>query len=210
MVDRTKILQQVGSYYSGKILAHGPVPAGVDWNSQHSQSLRFEQLIKILSLDSDFSINDYGCGYGALYGFLKSREIQCKYTGYDISEQMINAARDIYGESERHRFVLGSTIDQAADYAVASGLFNVRDGVDDGEWKSYLLETLDILNEGSTRGFAFNCLTSHSDPQLMRPDLYYANPYELFEYCRCRYSRSIALMHDYGLYEFTLLVRKNI
>ena len=38
--------------------------------------------------------------------------------------------------------------------------------------------------------------------------LYYADPGRLFDLCKRRYSRNIALLHDYGLYEFTILVRK--
>jgi len=30
----------------------------------------------------------------------------------------------------------------------------------------------------------------------------------LFDYCKRTYSRDVALLHDYGLYEFTILVRK--
>jgi hypothetical protein len=41
----------------------------------------------------------------------------------------------------------------------------------------------------------------------MRDDLFYADPLALFEHCRTRFSRRVALLHDYPLYEFTLLVR---
>ena len=44
-------------------------------------------------------------------------------------------------------------------------------------------------------------------PERMRPDLYYADPCRLFDHCKRRYSRHVALLHDYGLYEFTILVR---
>jgi hypothetical protein len=57
-------------------------------------------------------------------------------------------------------------------------------------------------------GFAFNCLTSYSDAERKRDYLYYADPCALFDLCKRRYSRNVALLHDYGLYEFTLLVRK--
>ena len=50
-------------------------------------------------------------------------------------------------------------------------------------------------------------LTSYSDPDRMRPDLYYGDPCRLFDHCKRRYSRHVALLHDYGLYEFTILVR---
>ena len=42
----------------------------------------------------------------------------------------------------------------------------------------------------------------------MRPDLYYPDPGAVFDRCMRRYSRHVALLHDYGLYEFTILVRK--
>lgn len=208
MVDRAAILQQVNTYYSEKIATHGPVPAGVDWNSHSSQNLRFEQLLRLPTLGSGFSINDYGCGYGALYGYLKLHNRRCDYAGYDISEQMINSARRSYGEAQGCQFVVGSEMDRSADYTVASGLFNVRGSITDQEWSEYILETLRALNDASRKGFAFNCLTSYSDPEYMRRDLYYANPCALFDHCKKHFSRNVALLHDYELYEFTILVRK--
>ncbi|KAQ37574.1 hypothetical protein AJ39_03274, partial [Mycobacterium tuberculosis MD14844] len=65
-----------------------------------------------------------------------------------------------------------------------------------------------VQNAASRRGFSFNCLTSYSDASKMRDDLYYADPCALFDLCKRRYSKSVALLHDYGLYEFTILVRK--
>jgi 2-polyprenyl-3-methyl-5-hydroxy-6-metoxy-1,4-benzoquinol methylase len=43
--------------------------------------------------DEPFSILDFGCGYGALIEYLKSKYISFSYTGYDISEEMINQAK---------------------------------------------------------------------------------------------------------------------
>ena len=75
------------------------------------------------------------------------------------------------------------------------------------EWEAYVIRTLDRLAELGTQGFAFNALTSYSDPDRMRPDLYYPDPCRLFDHCKRRHSRHVALLHDYGLYEFTILVR---
>jgi len=67
------IRESVSAYYTGKIKKHGPTPLGVDWNSLESQELRFSQLTKVIAEDSDFSINDYGCGYGALADYLDTK-----------------------------------------------------------------------------------------------------------------------------------------
>jgi hypothetical protein len=75
------------------------------------------------------------------------------------------------------------------------------------EWERYVSETLERIATISRKGFAYNMLTMYSDPERMRDDLYYADPHQYFDQCRTRFSRKVALLHDYGLYEFTLLVR---
>jgi SAM-dependent methyltransferase len=206
-MERDPLLAPVERYYSGKVAEHGPTARGVDWRDEASQELRFTQLLKLCDLDASFTINDYGCGYGALAAYLEERGRRFRYTGFDISEQMLEQARALVGESERCRFVSSEHELRPADYTVASGIFNVRLEAVDEVWERHLLATLDKLDALSERGFAFNVLTSYSDPDKMRPDLYYANPGTLFDHCKRRYSRWVALLHDYGLYEFTILVR---
>lgn len=204
------ILKEVSDYYSAKLAEHGDSPKGVDWNGEESQVLRFEQLTKIIQQDAGFSVNDYGCGYGALLDYLNDRYADFNYYGCDISSDMINAAQAKHRDIQRARFYVAAVPEAISDYGVASGVFNVRLGHSDAEWKEYLEQTLDTLDRTSRCGFAFNCLTSYSDAEKMRNYLYYADPLELFDYCKKRYSRHVALLHDYGLYEFTILVRKQI
>ena len=203
------LLAEVESYYAEKLRNFGQTAQGVDWNGEQSQYVRFEQLMKIVAGDvSDFSLIDLGCGYGALLDFLDQRYRTATYIGVDVSKDMIHAAQTRYQSSANARFVVGSCPDTTADYAVASGVFNVRLERTDPEWFDYILHTLDTLDRSSRQGFAFNCLTSYSDADKKRDYLYYADPCRLFDVCKRRYSRHVALLHDYGLYEFTVLVRK--
>jgi SAM-dependent methyltransferase len=203
------ILSEVADYYSAKLVEHGETALGVDWNGRESQYLRFEQLAKIIQQPREFSVNDLGCGYGAFLDYLSSHYSEFSYGGCDASTHMVAAARARHEGTGRAKFVVASEPPEPADYGVASGIFNVRLGCRDVEWHEYLEATLDILDRTSHRAFAFNCLTTYSDPDRMREHLYYANPGSLFDLCMRRYSRHIALLHDYGLYEFTILVRKN-
>jgi cyclopropane fatty-acyl-phospholipid synthase-like methyltransferase len=207
--NKTDLLTEVAEYYTTKLAEHGETPRGVDWNGEEGQTLRFEQLCKIVDTANHFSINDLGCGYGALYDFLVTKYDEPSYLGVDVSEGMIKAAEQRYKNQPQARFVLSSEPNQVADFGVASGIFNVRMGRSDDEWRSYLEATLDILDRTSRVGFAFNCLTSYSDKDKMRDYLYYADPCVLFDLCKRRYSRNVALLHDYGLYEFTILARKH-
>lgn len=204
---RTELLEEVSRYYSARLAEHGPCARGVDWNGEPGQLLRFEQLMRVVQGSDAYSINDFGCGYGALLDFLGSRHGLFQYTGCDVSAAMIEAARARHGADPRARFVHGSRPPEAVDYSVASGLFNVRLQHSTDAWHAYLIDTLDLLHECSRLGFAFNCLTSYSDAERMRPDLHYADPCALFDLCKRRYSRHVTLLHDYDLYEFTMLVR---
>lgn len=205
-----QLLDSVANYYSERIVKHGETPLGVDWNSLDSQTLRFEQLSKIINNKDSFSVNDLGCGYGALHDSLSANFESFSYTGIDISAEMVTVARNRYQENERVNFLVASEPNKIADYGIASGIFNVRLDKTDTDWKSYIETTLDILDRTSKLGFSFNCLTSYSDTDKIRDYLYYANPCVLFDLCKKRYSKNISLIHDYGLYEFTILVRKSL
>lgn len=204
----TDILTEVASYYSAKLAEHGETPHGVDWNGEESQTLRFDQLSKIIAGSESISVNDLGCGYGAYFAYLLQRYKDVRYTGLDVSGDMVAAAKRRYEAASNARFVCAAVPDQMADFGVASGIFNVRLGRSDSDWQAYLHTTLDVLDRTSIKGFAFNCLTSYSDADKMRDYLYYADPCAVFDYCKRHYSRNVALLHDYGLYEFTILVRK--
>lgn len=210
MSAEREIHRDVASYYSKKLREHGPTARGVDWNSEATQSLRFDELLRVADGSDKISLNEIGCGYGALVDHLSDRRTRLDYCGVDISEDMIGAARARHAQNDLIKFALGTTPDRARDYCVASGIFNVRLNTPDAEWLSCFLATLDIMHEYGTRGFAFNALTRYSDADKMRKDLYYANPSQLFDHCKRRYSQNVALLHDYGLYEFTILVRKNV
>ena len=202
------LLTEVADYYSSKLAEHGETPRGVDWNGEESQILRFEQLTKLLPSTVNFSLNDLGCGYGALFDYLKSHYLNFTYYGSDISEDMVRAARERYVNDSNVLFETTSEPSKTADYSIASGIFNVRLGHSDVEWRAYVEANLDVLDRISQRGFAFNCLTSYSDQDKMREYLYYADPCFLFDLFKRKYSRHVALLHDYWLYEFTTLVRK--
>jgi SAM-dependent methyltransferase len=202
------LIEAVERYYSGKFAEHGPCARGVDWNSPESQELRFAQLVRVIGETDRFSLIDYGCGYGALVRFLDARGLTYSYRGFDLSEPMLEHARRKLGVPRQREFTSDHATLEPSDYVIASGIFNVRLSFDEDRWFAYVLETIERLNGLGTRGFAFNMLTSYSDADFMRPDLYYGDPCLFFDRCKRVYSREVALLHDYELYEFTIVVRK--
>lgn len=203
--NNRSLLGDVADYYTTKLREYGATPRGVDWNGEEGQHLRFAQLAKILPQNA-FSIADVGCGYGALLHYLSQNFGNFQYLGCDISAEMIKAAN--LDAPPNARFMQGAQPDQVSDYCVASGIFNVKLNRSDADWREYVETCVDSLFASSQRGFAFNCLTSYSDDDKKRADLYYADPCYWFDRCKRRYSKEVAVLHDYGLYEFTIIVRK--
>jgi SAM-dependent methyltransferase len=200
-------IAEVEQYYARKLDRHGPTPRGVDWNDDGSQRLRFEQLLALVGDAKAFSLNDYGCGYGALLDHLLREGREVRYTGYDISPAMIATARERHEGAPRASFTTEPAELRPADFTVASGVFNVKLDTAEDEWRQYVFEMIDQMAGLSVTGMAFNALTSHTDPGRRRPDLYYADPAAMLDHCLRAYSRDVALRHDYALYEFTILVR---
>jgi SAM-dependent methyltransferase len=204
------LVRRTVEHYAEKWERHGASPLGVDWNGESSQVLHFQQLARVLQPGAAFTANDLGCGYGALLDFLERHGGCAGYRGYDVNESMVAAARERTAGRDGVSFEVRSAPDRDADYGFASGIFTLRLGRSDEECMRQMADTLDELDRTSARGFAFNCLTSYSDAEKMRDYLYYPDPCAVFDRCKRRYSRNVALLHDYGLFAFTVLVRKDV
>ncbi len=207
-MNKRDIISGVERYYTDKVVEKGATPQGVDWNSEESQNTRFAELLKIVEDESEGSLLDFGCGYAGLLHYMSENGIHLQYAGMDISEAMLEEARKQHPSLPDSALTSDPNLLGTYDYVVASGIFNVRLRTSEDEWKRYVLDTLHCLSRHSVKGFAFNVLTSYSDPEYMREDLFYADPCFFFDHCKTHYSEWVALLHDYGLYEFTLLVRK--
>ncbi|SEK64004.1 hypothetical protein SAMN04515666_1011055 [Bosea lupini] len=120
---------------------------------------------------------------------------------------MIVAARQMHGEGDDRCWHLGAAAPEACDCGLASGILNVRRGTDPAGWVGYVDETIDQSASGSTKGFDFNVLTLSSDPDKRQPHLFYADPLTMPANCLSRYGRQVALLQDYRLWEFAVLVR---
>lgn len=202
------ILHGIASYYTSRLAAHGPTARGVDWSSETSQAVRHRQFMRLIDGSPDASLLDLGCGYGDFLRFVRLQGHRGPFVGYDVASSMIAKAQQLNGEGPDRQWRVGAAPAETADFAIASGIFNVKGDVATDAWTQHVSAVLDILAGAGRRGFAFNVLSLASDPDRRRPDLYYADPADTLAYCLSRFGRNIALLQDYGLYEFTVIVRR--
>ena len=201
-------LDHIVKFFADRLMKYGPTYLGVDYNSIESQEARFYQLIKEIDSSSKYSLLDFGCGYGAMYDYLVKLGHDLHYVGYDIAEPMILKARELHPDNPDCWFTEVINQIPVVDYAVVCGTFNMRLDADFETWTQIVIEALEQMHAHTSKGIAFNMLTMYSDADRMRPELYYADPCFYFDYCKRHFSRNVALLHDYNLYDFTIIVKK--
>ncbi len=207
MTDSSE-LDKVKKYFTDKLEEYGPTYLGVDYNSAEAQEVRFFELTKVINFSSQYSVLDFGSGYGGMYDYLLRLGHQLHFVGYDIAETMVRMGRELHANNPDCMFTSNLEEVPILDYALLSGTFNMKLDADHDVWTKIVVESLDRMNAHASKGLAFNMLTKYSDADKMRPDLYYADPCFFFDYCKRNFSRNVALLHDYNLYDFTILVRK--
>lgn len=201
----------IDRYYSHKVAIHGPTPAGVDWPCLPTQELRFEQLLRVCGRQARFSLNDIGCGYGALLAFLAKRyqhAAHIDYLGMDLSATMVSQARLLWCERPLTEFLAASASPRTADYSIASGIFNVKLDQPRALWEAFIARTLAEMHSSSREGFAVNFLAPLAAGEAGPPELYRAPPAYWQQHCEQTFGAGVEVLWDYGLQEeYTLLIR---
>ena len=205
------VCSRVEAYYAAKLARHGAIPLGVDWSCTATQWLRFVQLLKVCEFDAPFSLIDLGCGYGALATFLAERhpKERIDYLGIDLSPAMIRRARRLHRGKPAIRFAVGRNSAEQADYVVASGIMNVMLGCPLPVWEGFVRTMLVDMHRMSRRSFAVNFLSAPT-PGAPAGQLYCPKPETWARFCQDQLGCSVEILDNYGMREFTLLVRRTL
>jgi SAM-dependent methyltransferase len=208
--ELTEALSGIAQLYEKSLSDHGLSSKSVGWKDEDSQLLRFDKLVSVIAprhAAEEISVNDFGCGYGAMFNYLDNLAgVRLgKYYGYDISEEMLTAAKQAVADP-RAEFIQSSEVKTEADYSFVSGTFNVKLEASDEAWAEHIKKVLVNLASTSRKGFAFNLLSTYVD--WKQDHLFYADPFLFFDFCKRSISPYVSLLHDYPLYEWTIIVRK--
>jgi len=187
-------------------------PQALWWANTATQQRRFEVLAEVGSWEGA-AVADVGCGLGDFFDFLEGRGLSVSYRGYDVSPEMIAAARGKHPHP-RARFelrdIVARPLARRFDYVVASGTFNIR--VPDHE--AYLRRSLLAMYRACRRAMAVNVLRPVPLPEgaseivAWCADFYYAiEPGDLLAGCR-QLSPDVEIREHYLAGESTVFVRR--
>lgn len=184
--------------YNERLKEYGKDPRTLGW-LKGRQPIRFKALTQIGDLEG-MEVLDIGCGFGDLYGYLKSQDISVDYSGWDINPNLIEIAREEHPDGNfsvvdvsKHR------PNESFDFVISSGIFNYQTT----KHEEFIHESLSKMMEIANRGIATDFMTSYVD--YHQEKIYYAEPEEIFRYCKSL-SKRVNLRHDYLPYEFCVYV----
>ena len=112
----------IAQKYNRRFTKFGAVPEASLWFSEYRQLMRFKLIADVLDQKlngKDFSINDIGCGYGALLPYLLKRfpNVDFVYRGFDIAEKPINFCNKMYSW-KNVTFKIRNLPDEESDFSV--------------------------------------------------------------------------------------------
>ncbi len=202
-----KDLARLEAHYSRLLREWGDTPQGVQYSDVETQERRMAILVEVGDLRLA-KVLDFGCGTGHLLDFIRRKVgFKGEYVGYDITEEMINRAREKFpGIRFERRDILTQGIDEEFDYILINGVFN---NLLENNWKLMKL-LLKSLFPKARRALAFNGLSTYVD--FFSPGLFYVNPLKVFNFCKEELSPRVTLRHDYFIktgvvpFEFSMYV----
>jgi SAM-dependent methyltransferase len=188
------------SFYNSHYKKFGDKPEALRWTPQ-GQLRRYNTFLEIAPDLNGRKILDYGCGLADFYKFLKRRNIKVNYTGVDINETFINAAKNNYPECRfRVMNIDEDELDEYYDYIFICGVFNLLvPGVQDD-----LRNALVALFKHCNKGIALNALSSHTP--IKDVELSFTSPEDMVTFAIENLSPSVILRHDRIPNDFTLFV----
>lgn len=199
----SRVLAEVAAVYHCTLEEYGPVANGVAWGSGESQHRQFEILTSSVDRARPLTVNDIGCGYGALFDYLDAHFRLEGYCGTDICEAMVDAAAARV-KDPRARFIQSAMPVTAADWSFASGTFNISASADDGIWRRLTEDVLRAMARLSHLGFAFNLLR----PERRDDFLWGAEPEPWQRFCQDELGGRTTLIDSADSDQWSLLVRR--
>jgi SAM-dependent methyltransferase len=201
-------IKRITEFYEEKLAKFGDDPRSVGWRDTATQWTRFKALSEVVAPQEMMGkrILDVGCGLGHYLEFLKDREWNGSYTGWDLTAPMIEKCREKFSGTTDASFENINVLEQSGnkefDFVFGSGLFSVP--IDnDAIYFDVMRRMFDLCRTAA----AFNFVSTYVD--FKEDYLRYSDPCAMFDFCKRELSRFVTLRHDYIRFEFTVYVYKH-
>lgn len=204
MNNHDDILKKSKEIYNSASQEHGHSSKAVLWADPQTQYIRFNEIIKYISLDENSSVLDIGCGNGELYKFLNFSGFKGSYTGFDINDSLLNQAKQRYKNIDVQNVdILNHTIDKKYDYVIVSGMFSSNYGQD----MLWMYDMIKAMYNLTDKKVIINTISSYVNFQ--DEDIFYTDPTKLLDFTIKNLSPHVIIEHGAIPYNFTIVIDKS-
>ncbi len=195
------MVDSLQEYYDEMLQRFGPNdPRALAWRDKKSQQDRFKILSEVGNMTGK-SVLDEGCGLGDFYAYLQNAFGSINYTGVDINERLITAARAKYPGTRFELSDFSLYTLEPIDYALASGTFTFRVP---NHIQIYFGQ-IKKMYEASRIATAFNFLNADNFEGNRLYATYTLS--EMYDFCRSLTDK-ITVRDDYSSEDYTLYLYK--
>jgi len=203
-----QLLDPVARTFTRGLAVFGAHHKALAWHDEERMQRRFQifrGLIADIPEDRPVTINDHGCGYGAMFESFRDLPAlkRGRYYGTDISREMVEEARRRIPDP-RAVFEVSHVATHDADYSFVSGTWNMKMWAEDGEWRAFVLGNLKDLWSRTRVALGFNML-SVKNP-WREPTLYYADPEDVVGFCRRELTQNVRTVDRLEPREFVVFL----
>ncbi len=201
-------LSSVVDKYKQQFTLHGRSGTSL-FAPKDRNKVRFSAIEKNISYGlNNWTLLDYGCGFGNLNSYLKScRTDAFTYHGVDIVEEFINSNKNIEPEIDYKLICSYEDIKENYDYISIVGVFNMMYCNSIQVHKKIVQDTVKYLFSKCNKWISINFMTD--DVGYVQGDAYHQNPVEFYNYAYNNLSKRIILDQSYLPYEFTITIYKD-
>lgn len=189
--------QYVCQYYDALLDKHGPTIDVADLGNKDGYLRRYEVLSEVCDFTGK-SVLDVGCGLGSFCDYLYMGFYGVRYTGVDLSERMIEAARKKHpGGTFIVVDIFERSIMQRHDIVIGNGIFYLLKE----RQCEYMMKLVEKMYESAKEAVAFNCLSRGAKGE------FWAKPYQVLREVMA-FCPKVTLRADYLPNDFTVYMYK--
>jgi len=204
MTKHKQIIENSNKHYDERSEQFPLTSSAVFWDDPQTQYLRFHEIVKHLSMESDSTVLDIGCGNAALYKYLNFNGFRGQYKGLDINESLLVQAQTLYPKIDVQKLdILEQEISGKFDYVVLSGLFNMNYG-QDMSWVEKMLAAMYGL---ASKKMVFNAISTYVN--FKQEAMFYLDPLAIMDFSLKNLSSRVTLEHGVLPYNYLMVIEKD-
>jgi SAM-dependent methyltransferase len=190
----------INDRYDKRIAERGFSIEGLASGTIARREIRYQVLLDV-GIVSGSTVLDVGCGLGDFGVYLRSRNLEVKYTGVDINPTLIAECRRRYPWGDFHVADIEDEYLGRYDFVVSSSCFNLKYQRDNNYER--IASVLAAMFSHMKNAVAIDMLSSWVDYKGNVEEAFYYDPSEVFSLAKL-ITKSVLLRHDYPLFEFCM------